>query len=112
MDTFAKAVVSVLKFLLSFFDMGGAPDKYVEIGTASARNEKQVVPFARTDVPHLGADHDKLIKKAEQLFRDDVTRFKWLMAICTVRQSKSGWILDPLSKSRPLHSSELTFRTI
>lgn len=99
MDLFAKTVVSVLQFLIDFFSMEGGRDKYVRIGSALNR-EKPVVPFTRTDVPHLGDDHEELVTKAERLYDNDDLRYKWLMAIHRVRQTKSGWVIDKDSKNR------------
>lgn len=109
MDTFAKAVISVLQFLLDFFNTEGGRDQYVQIGSRLPV-EKQVVPFARTDVPFLGDDHEQLVAKAERLYKSDDLRYKWLMAIHRVRQTKSGWVLDKGSENRPSPGWGLTAR--
>lgn len=101
MDTFAKAVISVLQFFLDFFSMEGGRDQYVRIEPGSSA-ENPVVPFARTDVPHLGDDHKKLVAQAERLFESDELRYKWLMSIHSLRKTGPGWILDPAGKRRPV----------
>ena len=111
MDTFAKAVISVLQFFLEFFSLEGGRDHYVRVEPGNSE-ETPVKPFARTDVPRLGDDHEKLVAQAERLYTSDELRYKWLMAVHKVRQTKSGWILDPASKDRPSPSWGLTYRTV
>jgi hypothetical protein len=101
MDTFAKAVITVLQLLLDFFSMEGGRDQYVRIGSELS-GEKQVVPFARKDVPWLGEDHKKLVAQAERLYETDELRYKWLMSIHRLRNAGPGWILDPAGKRRPV----------
>ena len=95
MEMLAKLVTSLMKFFMVFTGFDGNPDKYVSIGwTKPSEGEKKVVPFGRTDVPHLGPDHDMKVKQAELMFDNDDMRYKWLMAIHRLRISDTGWIMD------------------
>lgn len=99
---------TVINLVISFLGFNGGVDKYVSIGTTPTPDEKNVIPFACTDVPDLGSDHQALVKQVEQLYNDDALRRKWLMAIHRLRTTNTGWIMDKSNKSRPFTKWGLT----
>jgi hypothetical protein len=100
MRTVTETLSGLLGLFLKFFSFEDTPDTYMEIG-ARHTVEREVIPFARTDVPNLGPDHAELVKKAEVLFKDDVNRYKWLMAIHKLRSTDTGWIIEKSNASKP-----------
>lgn len=108
MSTLAKLVNSFGNLILAFLGLNGNEDKYLPIEVKVTVDEKKVIPFARTDLPDLGHDHESLVKQAEHLYTDDVLRYKWLIAIYKLRTSQVGWIMDPSNKNKPFTKWGLT----
>jgi hypothetical protein len=78
------------------------PDSRIVVRASPTPEDREIIPFARTDVPYLGEDHDALIRQAEQLFDDDLNRYKWLMAVLRLRTSvRTGWIIEKGNKAKP-----------
>ncbi len=46
------------------------------------------------DVPHLGDNHEYLLRRAMILYPTDSVRIKWLQSLQVVRSTKVGWALD------------------
>lgn len=108
METLVKLVVSFLKLLVYFFEGDSEQDRYLHVGAKPSTDEKKVVPFARTDVPHLGDDHEKMVKQAEQLYSNDDLRHKWLMAVHRLRTTETGWIMDKSNNEKKFKKWGLT----
>lgn len=107
MRTLTETLSGLLGLFLKFFSFGDEPDTYMEIG-ARHTVERDVIPFARTDVPNLGPDHAELIRKVELLYTDDNLRHKWLMAVHKLRSTQTGWIMEKSNADKPFTKWGLT----
>lgn len=100
MQTLTTIISGFITLFSKFVGFGDLPDTYMEIG-ARHTVEREVIPFARTDVPNLGSDHAELVRKAEMLYRDDTNRYKWLMAVHKLRSTDTGWIIEKSNADKP-----------
>jgi hypothetical protein len=65
------------------------------------RDPKSLKPSPEflASIPHLGADHDKMVARAMELYTDDYTRIQWIKSLHSLRStSQVGWVLDNLGR--------------
>lgn len=101
MNTLVNFIAWIEGRILAFLGLETYTDPKVLVNATPKSNDREIIPFARTGVPHLGKDHHELVKKAEALYDDDDLRYKWLMSIHRLRATTSvGWILDKSNNNR------------
>ena len=76
-------------------EASGGSDNYCDIRPSYRVEEATPIPYKGPEVPNLGNDHDKLVKRAEVMYTDDTLRYKWLVSIHTLRiKTKNGWWVE------------------
>lgn len=92
--------------LLSFFSKvlnPENPEMYVPVKTANGQC-KVIVPYAGKIPANLGPNPEETVRKAELLFDSDYLREKWLEATIRLKETTTGWVLepkDPLNPAKP-----------
>lgn len=79
------------------------PDEVVAITPKITMNRdpKSLKPSPEflASIPYLGVDHDKMVKRAMELYSDDYSRIQWIKSVYSLRSaSKVGWILDNMGR--------------